>query len=295
MIKKYGKIVAFWAAIATILGFVLPFITTLSGFGQSTDSDGPEGITIDVNGGVQDASVIAVDEGINNENGTIIIIEGNVINTTPAEDVTNPAEETKAYGTTAQTRLLHKARQYYEDGNYTAALGIYTSPELRDNDYAIINLAHFYAHGYAVDADISLAMKLYDSVDSDDARRNKLALMIFSNDGGKYDDEIADSFQYFFEAKDYYVLNYWSLCKYGKLFDLHAVKQFDYELSDFKGYEAVWTHYFTSSQSSFTHTFDKLVYNGTISGSNAMGEKGIYYRYTYYRRKHIEWIDRLYG
>lgn len=308
METKYGKIVALMAGVATIIACIWAILVVffpakpteipddmedhidiaLEGDNNQVETAIAEEIGINN----QSESTIMIDGDINNQNGTVIINNG-VINVT---DVTTQSPDSNiSYGTEEETRLLQQAKQYFEDGDLESAFRIYTSEELRNNDYATINRAYFYAHGYIVDCNPDYAMELYNSVDSDDARRNTLALMIACNDDGQYTDEIDSSLQYFISKKDYYVLNFLSLCMDEKRIDPSTVDHVDYDISKLKRYRLVWSRYFTVSQNSMTRPFDKLVLHGTVTGAVSPWEHGIYYQYCYYRLNNFEWIDRLYG
>lgn len=307
MVKKYGKTVTFLAGIATIIACIWSILVFFISAGSSDIPDEVDGVDNALGGdnsqvgsaivgteGIinQSESTITVDGGINNLDGTVIINNG-VINV--SDVATQPPDSDISYGTEGETHLLRQAKQYFMDGDLDSAFQIYTSAELSNNDYATINRAYFYAHGYVIDCNPDYAMELYNSVDSDDARRNKLALMIACNNNGQYTDEIDSSLQYFISKKDYNVLNFLSLCMDQKRIDPSTVDQFDYDISKLKRYRFVWTKYFTIPQSVRTLPFEKLVFEGTVPGANLSGQKGIYYCYSYYRLSNFEWIDLLYG
>ena len=199
------------------------------------------------------------------------------------------------FGTEEEARLLSLAKQYFNAGDYQMAFSIYSSEELKENDYAIINRAYCYAHGYGTISNTEIAMSLYNSVCSYEARRNKLALMITSNSNGVYDSEILGEFDYFSPIKNYNVLNYLSLCKYGKSIDSISKESFEIELSDIYCYELIEDKMYATSQSAFSTTYDKLVFVGTVTGSSPSGMRGIYYRYQLYRLHHLYWLERLFG
>ena len=198
-------------------------------------------------------------------------------------------------GIEEEARLLSLAKRYFDAEDYQMAFSIYSSEDLKENDYATINRAYCYAHGYGVINDTELAMSLYDSVGSDDARRNKLALMIISNINGVYDTDILEEFDYFRSIKDYSVLNYLSLCKYGKSIDSISEESLEIELSDIYHYELVEEKLYTTGYSTFSSPYEKLVLVGAVAGSNTSGMKGIYYRYQLYRLHHLDWLERLFG
>lgn len=199
------------------------------------------------------------------------------------------------FGTEEEIRLLSLAKQYFDAKDYQMAFSIYSSEALKENNYATINRAYCYAHGYGTISNTEIAMTLYDSVASDDARRNKLALMIISNSNGVYDTDILEEFDYFSSTNDYNVLNYLSLCKYGKPIESISEESLEIELSDIYRYEVVETKLCATAQPTFSTTYEKLMYVGSVSGSNASGMRGIYYEYQLYRLQHLDWLERLFG
>ena len=57
--------------------------------------------------------------------------------------------------------------------------------------------------------------------------------------------------------------------------------------TSYGSWKAQWTKYYSSSQKTYTNDTNKLVYNGTVSGATCgspCGNKGIWYKYTYYTR-----------
>lgn len=69
---------------------------------------------------------------------------------------------------------LVAGKQYVDNENYEMAFKTFNSEELKYNEFAQINTAYLYAHGLGVEEDIPKAMKIYDGVDTDEAKRNKL-------------------------------------------------------------------------------------------------------------------------
>lgn len=127
-----------------------------------------------------------------------------------------PEEEIGIYNNDKEKELLYKAKELCENRNYDEAITIYVCDELKDNPYAQVNIGYLYAHGYGYEEDVEAALNIYDSIDMDIAKRNKLALLITSNKDGKNDAEIKNLIDYFINKNDYYVQNYITNCIYQK-------------------------------------------------------------------------------
>ncbi|MCH5191364.1 MAG: sel1 repeat family protein [Oscillospiraceae bacterium] len=287
VIKKHGEKFNFFASISTIVGSLIAIFTlivTVCTLNTATSINNTINSTINDNQIIQSGDANIVQYG---DNSSITISMDNI-----------PQYEAPDYmfKTEEEMRLLSLAKQYFDAGDYQMAFSIYSSEELQENDYATINQAYCYAHGYGVIEDTEIAMSLYDSVGSDDARRNKLALMIRTNSAGFYDSAILDELSYFSSKQDYNVLNYLSLCKYGEPVDSISDKSFDIDLSELYQWRLVEDKLYITSQTAYSTSYEKLVFVGTVTGSSPNGMRGIYYRYQLYRRhQNLSWLERVFG
>lgn len=286
LVKKHGENFSFFASISTILGLLIAIFTlvvTIRTLNTATSINNTINNTVNNNQIIQNGEVNIFQ--YNNDSPIMVSIDK-----APRYEIAVQSEVAE------EKRLLSLAKQYFDNGEYEMAYYIYSSPELRESDYATINRAYCYAHGYGVTRNTEIAMSLYNSVGTVDARRNKLALMIASNYDGVFDSIILDEFDYFISTEDYNVLNYLSLCKYDEAIDTvsESEKSFEVQLSDIYRYELVEERLFTSTQSTYTTPYEKFRLVGTVIGSTVTGNKGIFYRYELYRLRYLAWLERLY-
>lgn len=286
VVKKHGEKFNFFAAISTMVGLLVAILTL-----------GVAVCTLNTAASINNTITTTINNNqITRSDGINIVQYGDNSPITISIDGVPQYEVHNKFGTEEEIRLLSLAKQYFDAGDYQMAFSIYSSEELQRNDYATINRAYCYAYGYGVIADTEVAMSLCDSVGSDDARRNKLALMIRTNSAGSYDSAILDELSYFSSKQDYNVLNYLSLCKYGEPVDSIIDKSFDIDISELYQWRLVEDKYYTSSQKAVTTPYEKLVYVSAVSGSSLDGMSGIYYEYQLYRRhQNLKWLERVFG
>lgn len=285
-INKYGKKISFFASVFTIIGSLVSILTlavSICTLNTATSIVNAINTTINNNQIIQVGDIGIIQHG---DNSTLTVS----IENAPKYEMVD-----YKFGTEEETRLLSLAKRYFDAEDYQTAFSIYSSEELSGNDYATINRAYCYAHGYGVKADVEMAMELYTSVDLDDAKRNQLALMLATNSQGNYDSKIEETLTYFDSIDDYYVLNYLSLCKYGKSIELVPDKHFEVELSELYHYEFVNQKYYTTAVAAGQNGFYKYVYEGAVTGSGSNGLKGIYYVYNIYRLQYLDWLEQLFG
>lgn len=286
VIKEHSEKFNFFAAISTIVGLPVAILTlwvTVCTLNTAASINNTINTTVSNNQIIQSGGPNIV-QYVDSRPITITMLDP------PRYEIVD-----YRFGTEEEARLLSLAKQYFDSGDYLTAFLMYSGEELRRNDYATINRAYCYAHGYGVVADVEIAMELYDSVTLDDARRNKLALMIATNSHGVYDSEILEGFAYFSSIKDYNVLNYLSLCKYGKSIDLISEENFEIELSDIYRYELVEEKIYSTMQPQELRPYEKFVSAGIVTGSSIGGTQYIYYIYQLYRLSNIDWLERVFG
>lgn len=283
-VKNHNKFVAFFAGIATIFALVFS-ICTYNGK-QETGKETNIFFYGDINGDNYTGNSSIDQNVVNNCTDIIEICDLESGISSETSDIYN-----------AETQLLSLAKQKFEDGNYMEALRIYSNPTLKDNIYAKINQAYFYAHGYGVSKDFDAALQLYDSIkNNDDARRNRLALIIFMNRGDhSYDEEIIEEINYFINIQDYDVMNYVSLCKYDKMAVLLTPEEnLEIALPDIYQYIVVDNLYITTMHP-YCYGFIIPEYKGIIAGaSDDFKSERIYYHYNFKTLQYIDWLDCLY-
>lgn len=239
-------------------------------------------------------------------NGTLIIQSDKIIDA-PSNPVKHdiqiivqinsssyPENEIEVYNNNKEKELLDKAKEYCENKKYDEAITIYVCDELKDNPYAKINIGYLYAHGYGYEEDVETALKIYDSIDMDIAKRNKLALLITSNTNGNNDVAISDLIDYFTDKNDYYVQNYITNCLYHKNVESlsEEEKNITCTLEDLYILECAGT---INSPKSYAlnSAYRKLVYNGiTFEGEYI---KSAYHHYNAYQYMYLDWLEKIYS
>lgn len=211
---------------------------------------------------------------------------------------TCPEEEIGNYSSDKEKKLLREAKELCERKNYDEAITIYVCDALKDNPYAKINLGYLYAHGYGYKEDVETALKIYDSVDMDIAKRNKLALLITANSEGIYDAEIVRLIYYFTEKNDYYVQNYVTNCIYNKNVELLTDEERNITcyLKDLYVLELI--NIISSNRTyNMNQAYKKLVYDGLsykTSGTDILAISP-YYSYHVYQYSYLNWLERIYA
>lgn len=207
-----------------------------------------------------------------------------------------PEEEIGIYNNDKEKELLYKAKELYENKNYDEAIAIYVCDELKDNPYAQINIGYLYAHGYGYDEDIEAALNIYDSINLDIAKRNKLALLITSNKDGKNDAEIKILIDYFINKNDYYVQNYISNCLYSK--NIEALNDREKNIiCDLKElYILELTETINSTKTYYlSQAYKKLVFTGSSYHWNENHVLSIYYHYNVFQYMYLDLLDKIYA
>lgn len=206
--------------------------------------------------------------------------------------------ETDNYNNDKEKELLNKAKEFCESGKYDEAFKIYMCDELKDNSYAQINIAYLYAHGYGCTENIEEALKIYDSINMDIAKRNKLALLITSNSDGINDKEIVQLINYFNERNDYYIQNYITNCLYNKNVELltDEERNITCHLKDL--YVIKFIDKINSTRTfNLNQAYKKLVYEGLSYKTNGTGiyfSAPAYYSYYVYQYSYLNWLERIY-
>lgn len=207
-----------------------------------------------------------------------------------------PEEEIEIYNNDKEKELLYKAKELCENRNYDEAITIYVCDELKDNPYAQVNIGYLYAHGYGYDEDVEAALNIYDSIDMDIAKRNKLALLITSNKDGKNDAEIKNLIDYFVNKNDYYVQNYITNCIYCK--NVEALndreKNIICNLKDLYILELAGKINSTHTYN-LNHAYKKLIYTGLTYDLNENYTTSAYYHYDVFQYMYLDWLEKIYA
>lgn len=241
-------------------------------------------------------------------NGTLIIYSDKVIDAPPnpvkhdiqisflIESSSYPEEEIGIYNNDKEKELLYKAKELCENKKYDEAITIYKCDGLKDNPYAQVNIGYLYAHGYGYDENVETALKIYDSIDMDIAKRNKLALLITSNMDGKNDAEIKNLIDYFINKDDYYVQNYITNCIYGKNVESLSDREKNilcnlkdlYVLEIGVPINSTQTHYLNNA-------YKKLTYIGLSHHWNENHTMSAYYHYNVFQCRYLDWLEKIYA
>lgn len=152
-----------------------------------------------------------------------------------------------------------------------------------------------YAHGYGVGQNIETTLDLYNRVGTDEAQRNKLALLIAANKDGAYDEEILSMIHWFIEKDDYIVKNYVSLCLYDHTFYERDEGEtlFVESVDAFHRTQSI-VIYVPSLSVLGNNVYEWYVLQGASAGYNQDGNAGIYYRYLVYHYMYLDDLERLY-
>lgn len=283
-IKKHYNSVTFFAGIATMFALVFS-ICTYNGK-QETGNETINYFNGDIYGDNY-AGNVSINQYVINKSEDL----------TDTYNLESAISSETANINNVEIQLLSLAKQKFEDGDYMEALRIYSDPSLKDNVYAKINQAYFYAHGYGVTKDFETALQLYEAIeDNDDARRNRLALIIFMNRGDHaYDEEIIEEINYFIDIQDYDVMNYVSLCKYDKMAILLTPEEnLEITIPDIYQYIVVDIKY-TTTPNPYCYGFIIPEYKGAVSGASAdYRYTTIYYHYVFKSLRYLDWLDCLY-
>lgn len=212
---------------------------------------------------------------------------------------TYPEEEIGNYSSDKEKELLREAKKLCESKNYDEAITIYVCDVLKDNPYAKINLGYLYAHGYGYEEDVETALKIYDSVDMDIAKRNKLALLITANSEGIYDAEIVRLIYYFTEKRDYNVQNYITNCIYNKNVELLTDEERNITCYLKDLYVLKLTDKISSTRTySLDRAYEKLIYGGLSyknNWQNGSFSASAYYSYNVYQYNYLDWLEKIYA
>lgn len=227
-----------------------------------------------------------VSEAIINGNGNILGNNNNVTNTF-------------IYNNDLQRDQLLEGKICFDNKDYETAFKIYNSEELKYNDYARINTAYLYAHGLGVEENIFKAMEIYDEVDTDEARRNKLGLLIASNDQGSNNEQILELIDYFIAKDDYYVWDFLSFSKFGKGInemlqeDTSFKQSFSYCLSDLYIWESERGKYTNPPRNT---AYVWYIFVGADFDYNTYKAQSLpYFYYDVYQLKYLKCIDKIWG
>lgn len=207
-----------------------------------------------------------------------------------------PEEEIGIYNNDKEKELLHKAKELCEKENYDEAITIYVCDELKDNPYAKVNIGYLYEHGYGYEVDVEAALNIYDSIDMDIAKRNKLALLITSNKEGKNDAEIKNLIDYFINRNDYYVQNYIANCLYGKNVEALNDRERNIicELEDL--YILELAERIDSKKIYSSHNaYKKIIYMGSTFDWDENRRISCYYHYNVFQYMYLDWLDKIYA
>lgn len=240
-------------------------------------------------------------------NGTLIINSDKIIDAPPnpvKHDIqivvqinssSYPENEIEVYNNDKEKELLYKAKEYCDNKKYDDAITIYVCDELKDNPYAKTNIGYLYAHGYGYEENVETALKIYDSIDMDIAKRNKLALLITSNMDGKNDAEIKILIDYFIDKNDYYVQNYITNCIYGKNVESLSDREKNIlcTLKDLYVLEIGDT--INSQQPHYLNgAYNKLIFTGSSLDFNNDHTTSTYYHYNVFQYMYLDWLEKIY-
>lgn len=209
---------------------------------------------------------------------------------------------TNYYNNDKQHDLLLIGKNQIEAGNYEEAFATYNSKDLEDNDYAKINIAYLYAHGLGTEENISKALEIYNEVDTDEAKRNKLGLLIALNYQGNYyqssyNEQIDELINYFIKKDDYYFWNFLSLSKFGRCIDEILeedpfIKQnFSFSLSDLYVFECKRGKY-TDPPRNTAYVWYKFV-GADFDVNPNVSQTFPYFYYDMYQLKYLKYIDQI--
>lgn len=80
-----------------------------------------------------------------------------------------------------KNKLLEESYSLYLNKDYKKIFHILELDEIKTNPIALTNLGFLYAHGYGTEINIEKALQLYNQAKTEDAKLNKLALLIATN------------------------------------------------------------------------------------------------------------------
>lgn len=193
-----------------------------------------------------------------------------------------------------EASLLKRAKEYIEKGNFKEAIQIYTRKKLINNEYSKLNMAYMYAHGCGVEQSTKTAMKIYESINSNEAKRGKLALLIVTNSKGKNDKKILLLINQLIKEKDFYTLNYVSHCKYDKNNEELTDKErkTPITMDEINKEKCVQVSYVSALQKG--DVYFRFALMGATTGENKNGNIEIYYKYGVYTHQYLEWLEMIY-
>lgn len=238
----------------------------------------------------------------NNGNGKVvdqIPKYGTIVTKNTEVEVKFKPEENEDNIKESEYILLKIGKNYFDMKEYDKAFMTYSNKNLKDNLNAKINIGYLYAHGYGVEENASKAMEIYKSIDTDEAKKNRLALLITTNKESRNFKEMDESLKYLMQKDDHDVWDYLSFSKYGRSID-EMIKEnpnikddFEVNFEDFYKFEKDGdTQEYSNPPRNTAYYWYEFI--GADYKDTDIPQTLPTYYYDRYRIKYLNFIDKIY-